>query len=461
MLAITPFFALQTIAGGFDSIFQWHSQAPGDLFAHAVADAGDVNGDGFPDILISEPSAEYQGLTDAGVVYVYSGKNGSLLHLLAGNSDGAAFGASVAGAGDLNGDGFADIVVGATHSNWGAILVAGTVFAYSGKDATLLHEWHGSTPYEYFGNSVSGVGDLNGDGYTDVMIGSRSADPGGLNSAGSAFVYSGSTGAILYEWSGESADALFGWQVASAGDLTGDGIPDLIVSAPYANPNNRHNAGSIYLYSGSDGSLLQRLDGLSKNDRIGQSISTAGDLNADGYDDIIFGAPTIHSLPGGILEAGAACAYSYQDQAILFEWHAENAFDDFGHAVAAAGDVDGDGLADVAVSALYADPNNLIDAGSVYLYSGADGQLIYQINGGTPYQQIGHSITGISDINQNGYDDVLVGASGYTFHNSDYRSAGLAFIFGFHPFFVAVNKKKRLTPIRDEARESVIQILTS
>ena len=437
MLAIMPFVAPQTVGGGFDSVFQWHSQAPGDLFAHAVADAGDVNGDGFHDILISEPSAEYQGMADAGVVYVYSGKDGSLLHLLGGNDDGVAFGSSVAGVGDLNGDGYADIVVGALRSNWGAILGAGSVCAYSGIDATLLHEWHGSSAYEDFGNSVSAAGDLNGDGYADLIVGARSADPGGLKNAGSAFVYSGLTGATLYKWAGETANDGFGWAVASAGDVTGDDVPDLIVSAPFANPSNRNLAGSIYLYSGSDGTLLQRLDGPSKYDRIGHSISTAGDLNGDGYHDIIFGVPTDHSLPGAVFEAGSAFAYSYHDQAIIFEWNAENAFDDFGHAVAAAGDVDGDGQADVAISALYADPNGLTDAGSVYLYSGADGHLIRQKNGGTPYQQIGHSISGVADINQNGYADVVVAASGYTFHNSDYRGAGLAFVFGFYPFLAA------------------------
>jgi hypothetical protein len=153
-----------------------------------------------------------------------------------------------------------------------------------------LYQKQGLVSSDQLGRSVAGAGDVNGDGVVDFIVGAAGANPNGVNHAGSAYVYSGADGTLLYQKDGFGRSDEFGWAVAGTGDVNGDGRDDFIIGARFADPDTLTNAGKAYVYSGMDGSLLYEKDGLGKNDEMGFSVAGAGDLNGDGKSDFIVGA---------------------------------------------------------------------------------------------------------------------------------------------------------------------------
>ena len=226
--------------------------------------------------------------------------------------DGAAvndfLGISVAVAGDVNGDGKADFIIGASGADPGGLSAAGSAYVYSGATGVLLYQKNGATADDQLGSSVASAGDMNGDGKADFIISAPDADPGGLSIAGSVFVYSGATGALLYQKNGAAGDGLGRSSVARAGDANGDGNTDFIVGASRADPGGLSNAGSAYLYSGATGALLYQKNGAAANSYLGNSVAGAGDVNGDAKADFIIGAP--YADPGGLSQAGSAYVIS-------------------------------------------------------------------------------------------------------------------------------------------------------
>ncbi|MFA6548848.1 MAG: integrin alpha, partial [Candidatus Margulisiibacteriota bacterium] len=159
------------------------------------------------------------------------------------------------------------------------------------------------------GCSVSTAGDVNGDSRSDFIVGAYFADPGGLSAAGTAYVYSGATGTVLYTLNGAAAGDNFGASVSTAGDVNGDGKSDFIVGADLTDPAGvGTNAGTAYVYSGATGTLLYSRNGAAAGDNFGHSVSTAGDVNGDGKSDFIVGA--YFAIPVGVgAEAGSAYVY--------------------------------------------------------------------------------------------------------------------------------------------------------
>ena len=217
-------------------------------------------------------------------------------------------GRSVAGAGDVNQDGFADVIVGANQASPGGRGSAGSAYVYSGKDGNLLWQFDGAAVNDQLGHSVAGAGDVNQDGFADVIVGASGADPGGRSRAGSAYVYSGKDGTKLWQFDGAADDDYLGWSVAGAGDVNQDGFADVIVGAYTASPGGRSNAGSAYVYSGKDGTKLWQLDGAAADDYLGISVAGAGDVNQDRFDNVIVGA--YRANPGGTPDAGSAYVYT-------------------------------------------------------------------------------------------------------------------------------------------------------
>ena len=193
-------------------------------------------------------------------------------------------------AGDVNVDGRADFIVGAWQAAPGGRADAGSAYVYSGADGSLLYQKDGGATGDTFGWSVSAAGDVNWDGMADFIVGATRADPGGRADAGSVYVYSGADGSLLYQRDGGAEYNNFGHSVSAAGDVNGDGKADFIVGERLADPGGRLGAGSAYVYSGADGSILYQKDGVAANDRLGVSVSTAGDVNGDGKADFIVGA---------------------------------------------------------------------------------------------------------------------------------------------------------------------------
>ena len=400
-LAVAPALA-QTIT--HVPLFTIDDDSGGAGLGLAVSGAGDVNGDGIPDLIVGGPgvfNSPFYDSTISGTARVYSGSDGSVLYSFDGDSVGDRFGFSVSGAGDINGDGFADLIVGAPADGVDAT-TSGSARVFSGVDGSVLYDFEGDSVGDRFGGSVSGADDVNGDGVPDLIVGaSHRGDNNGSNS-GRVRVFSGIDGSVLYTFDGDSLnDRFFGNSVSGAGDVNGDGTPDLIVGAQVGN-------GRARVFSGSDGSQLYNFDGDSLNDGFGGSVSGAGDLNGDGFDDLIVGARFSNEL------AGVARVFSGVDGSVLY-----NLEGDFpsglGESVSGAGDVNGDGVPDLIVGAPSDGNMELVDdgyffSGSAQVFSGLDGSVIYNFVGDSIGDSFGWSVSGLGDINGDGVDDFVVGA---------------------------------------------------
>lgn len=357
-----------------------------DEFAFSVAGAGDVNADGVPDLIVGADRDD-NGFTDSGRATVYSGADGSVLHVFDGAGTSAHFGTSVAAVGDVNADGCDDFMVGATYQ---PSPLAGYAVVYSGKDGAVLHTWSAGGA-DQFGKSVVGLGDVNADGRPDVAVGAWVESVTGIQNGG-AYVYSGLDGSLLYSFHGELNNDFFGEDLAGGADVTGDGIGDLVVGARQASLS----AGKAYVYSGADGSLVWTFTG-SPFARLGQSLALLGDLNSDGRSEIAVGA------------LDKVFVYSGIDAALLYTLNREFQGDQFGFAIAGPGDTDGDGIPDL-VAGAYGDNDSGSAAGSVRVYSGADGSVLYQVNGRSSGALLGFAVAAAGDVDGDGLGDFIAGA---------------------------------------------------
>lgn len=412
----------QIIGGDWTTHYQFDGNGGGDHFGYVVAGAGDTNGDSFDDILVSAPYATYNGMTIAGSVYLYSGSDGSLLRQWNGSSANLWYGIACAGAGDVNGDGFADIIIGDPYNNWGQATV------YSGLDGSVLHQLPTSGWWPTFGNAVAGAGDVNADGYADFAVCASSADSGGISNSGTAFIYSGLDGAVLHQFDGTGVDDYFGSQVAAAGDVNADGFDDVIFGARWTDSNGQADAGSAYVYSGADGSLLYRWDGALAGDGFGSSARGAGDIDQDGYDDLIVGGWSADSATA--VDCGSAWVYSGADGSVLFKWDGNWTGDHFGFSASPAGDMNQDGFDDLVVGAAAASYS-----GRVYLYSGQDGAMLHEWQGKSAYDYFGWSVASAGDVDADGKPDIVAGAL-YT-DEGGLINCGSAYVLGFRPGLAA------------------------
>jgi hypothetical protein len=256
--------------------------ADNDNLGISVSGAGDINGDGYADVIVGALYADAGG-TDRGQAYIYYG--GSSMDntadvTISGAADNDRLGGAVSGAGDVNGDGYADVIVGA----WGAAggTNRGQAYIYYGgssMDNIADVTFSGAADNDYFGTSVSGAGDVNGDGYADVIVGALYADVGGIN-RGQAYIYYGGasmnpTPTADVTISGAADNDNLGISVSGAGGVNGDGYADVIVGA-YSADAGGTDRGQAYIYYGGasmDNTADVTISGAADNDRLGNSVS--------------------------------------------------------------------------------------------------------------------------------------------------------------------------------------------
>ena len=396
-----------------------------DQLGRSVSKAGDINGDGIDDLIIGTPGADSNGNFDVGKTYVVFGSsegfdasfnlselNGNNGFVLNGIDRSDRSGSSVSEAGDINGDGIDDLIIGAVNGDPNGNTNAGETYVVFGKTGGFnasfnLSELNGSNgfvlngidEYDFSGRSVSGAGDINGDGIDDLIIGASSADP-----TGETYVVFGSSEDFdvslnLSDLDGKNGFVLngidggdLGYSVSGAGDINGDGIDDLIIGAPRG--GSPSNSGETYLVFGKiggfnasfnlsqlDGSNGFVLNGIDMSDLSGVSVGGAGDINGDGIHDLIIGARLAD--PKGNGRAGETYVVFGSSEGFdasfnLSDLNGNNGFvingidlfDESGSSVSSAGDINGDGIDDLIIGAEDADPNGNDRAGESYVVYG-------------------------------------------------------------------------------------------
>jgi hypothetical protein len=408
-----------------------------DVSGFSVSDAGDINGDGFDELLIGAPGADLNGQHYAGASYVVFGKPGGFstslnLSSLNGNNGfvingidvGDDLGKSVSSAGDINGDGFDDLLIVAPGADPNGQSYAGESYVVFGKagsfgasfDLSTLNGRNGfvinssdDNPDDYSNISASDAGDVNGDGFDDLLVGVPNTTLNGQINAGSSYVVFGKVGGFsaslnLSDIDGSNGFVIngidefdrSGFSVSSAGDVNSDGFDDLLIRASGADFSGQSYAGESYVVfgksgdfgtslnlsalNGSNGFVINGIDGYDRSDR---SIISAGDINGDGFSDIILGATFADT--NGQLGAGESYvvfgkAGGFGASLNLSTLNGSNGFvingiDEFDRSgsVSSAGDVNGDGFDDLLIGAHGADPNGQSFAGESYVVFGKAG----------------------------------------------------------------------------------------
>ena len=461
----------------------------------SLSNAGDVNGDGIDDIIIGAPDTS--ATPGAGAAYVIYGKKGGLSSLsvanltsadgfkISGANAGDSAGKSVSSAGDLNGDGIDDLLIGARNADKPASATAaapapGAAYVVYGKaggssDINLgaLSAADGfkiiaASATSRLGYSVASAGDINGDGIDDIIVGATLAPVAATASGGAYVIYGKTEGLGTIDLAKLSASDGFsvggrpydngGASVSGIGDVNGDGIDDLVVGAPGSDLNGT-NSGAAFVVYGQSGGLATlnlasltaaqgfRIIGPAAGITLGFAVSEAGDVNGDGVRDLIVGASSAEGGKGATYVVYGKTG-AHEDVALAslgtqagFKIVGAAKGDGAGYSVSGAGDVNGDGIDDLLVGTTGTDGNGA-DSGTTYVVFGTNGQRDtldlatltpdqgVALEGAGPLSMAGFSVSAAGDLNGDGIDDLIVGSPNT---NDDYSGAAYV-IYGRKDF---------------------------
>jgi FG-GAP repeat protein len=266
-------------SGRSGALIRSHDGQRGSQFGYSLAMISDLDGDGRSDYLIAAP---YDG---NGTVYAVSGATGTFLYSLPGWIAQQFLGDSLAAVGDVDSDGVDDFAVGSRVSTGGGGPQRGRVDVFSGATRSRIAALIGQAPDDgSLGSSLTGGADLDGDGVPDLVVGDANHYIGGTSGYGAAFIYSGASWNPIQTWLGASPTDAFGFDVAVLGDVNGDAVSDVLISNGYA------KIGAVYLYSGKTRNGLYEFTSGFAGDKFGQQVASVGDLDGDGLADLEIGA---------------------------------------------------------------------------------------------------------------------------------------------------------------------------
>jgi hypothetical protein len=405
-------------------------------FSHAFAVVDDINGDGVRDMVAAAPfqdgdfdhpatsdplvHQEFGPPQDVGKAWVLSGADLSVIRVLDDpyyqmpqlDKFGGQFGSAVSATGDLNGDGVSDIIIGIPHrhlpNDEGTAFNAGEAIVFSGADGSILHTLDADEAHESarFGSAVAGLGDVNGDGVPDLLVGEPKNDSAttGLPDTGTVYVFDGATGNLIYDvdapsLGGAEQNGRFGSAVANAGDLNNDGVSDFLVGSP---GNSR-----VYAINGATGEVLYSVVSpqLEQLPSFGMAIAAGRDLNNDGVPDFVVGSPLQKQL------TGIAFVFSGSDGSMIRKLTAaQQTFAKFGASIALTDDFTGDGKADILIGAPDHTVSGLLNAGEAFVFNGSTGRLFKTVTAATPtaYSGFGFAVGGV-DLHGNGSTQLIIG----------------------------------------------------
>ncbi|MCB9897449.1 MAG: hypothetical protein H6825_05555 [Planctomycetes bacterium] len=362
-----------------------------DLFGYSSANIGDVDDDGIDDFAVGSPRHDTGGLVDAGRVTVFSGATGSVIRTHDAPTAGDYLGYAVAGAGDVDGDDVPDYIVSAPYHSL-VVNFGGRVVVYSGHTGAPIWSRFGTTQSGFLGISVAGIGDLDGDGRSDVAIGSTKDEMWVV----------GSSGQTIHHLTG-SPGIFFGYAVTGCDDLDGDGVNDFAVSSLFAGVGPFTELGAVNAYSGANAAYLHTTFGSQTHDTLGRTLAKLGDVNGDGVGDYVAGS-AFAGAPGA--DDGLVAVIDGATGSIIREHRGDTVVEYEGQSVTGLGDVDHDGVPDYASGAVQAGPGH---EGRVRVWSGSSGAKIWEWTGVPGSNaQLGASVAG-GDWNGDGTGDLVCG----------------------------------------------------
>jgi hypothetical protein len=383
-------------------LHQWAGPSAGSHYGGAAGGAGDIDGDGTPDLIVGAFLHGYISYAywSLGFVEVRSGSTGKRIQRHIGNQNSLNklyAGISVGRAGDVNGDGVNDYL----YTSYGAFTASFRVV--SGANHKSVFGKAGSQPNSVnLGTSILGGVDLNGDGFDDVVAGDAG---GGASGTGFIRVYKGPSGALLYSVTDVPGVCLFGTGLASIADMDGDGIPELVVGAAES-PATPCGPGAVFVLSGADGSEIYNITDPRTGTGptlFGGGVDGLGDIDGDTFDDFVVGAYWAEN------KEGRAYVYSGRTGTLIRELYGSHVDGWFGLGVVGTGDVDGDGVPDVAVAA-QRDDERAADAGRVTFFSGATGRELRVLYGQNANDCFGAALDDAGDVDGGGLNDTIIGS---------------------------------------------------
>lgn len=423
-------------------------------FASAFAIVGDVDADGTPDYVIGAYQHRVDNNDRQGRVFVYSGRSGMLLYTIDNPmpQPDSAFGFALARVSDIDADAVADLVVGAigqgkagsalsltidaqrdggTESPELKKVGSGQAFVFSAKNGQLLYTVQApeQDAGAAFGFSVAALGDLSGDGIAEILIGAPAQ-----NGSGRAYIFNGQDGSPLHTLAPPAPPGqdTFGWSVAGAGDLNKDGTPDVVIGAPYTSVDQHRILGRVYAMSGRDLSLLYAIDAPEPRagSVFGWHLASGGDINKDGTADTLVGAP--YKDVQSNRAQGEAYVFSGTDGSRLLSLHnpgLNNAYAGFGYRVAWTSDINEDGASEILVSAPHQTVDEFQIQGAVFVFNGWDGRHLITFDNPNPHQgsKFGYTLASPGDLHGDGIPEFAIGAAGQTIGNN--VATGRIFVF--------------------------------
>jgi hypothetical protein len=428
-LAILPCFC---IAASATTLLDPIPEPSTTRFGLTIVTMGDLNGDGVPDLAVAAPfqdgdfDSTQRGFgtpQNVGEIFLIDGANLSILNEL--NDPefqqvqplhfGGQLGASMAAIADLNGDGITDLIAGVPHHLDGTDeaeekINAGEAFVFNGKDGSVLFTLSDPTSEEdgKMGTAVASLGDVNGDGVSDVAVGVPGKDIGGedgIPNVGLVYLFSGQTGALIRtlnhpDQGGAEAGAAFGSTLANAGDVDGDGATDVLIGAP--------GEGHVFVFSGKTGNLLFDIASPAPENlhSFGAAVAGGKDFNRDGKPDFVVGSPNLDAL------RGAAYIFNGSDgsrQRTLLPT-TRQPFAKFGSSLCVSADLTGDRRPDVAVGAPGQNINGFLQAGAITVFDGRRGRAVQTISSASPQRRgLFGSAIATADFDGNRSETVIAG----------------------------------------------------
>ena len=367
-------------------LYRWDNPHYDGNFSHNVDGVGDLNQDGFADVLVSSPDQELNWVNH-GIVRVYSGRDGTLMCVF--DCPGTAVGVDAGGVGDINADGYPDIAIGGVPHNT-PFFGMGRVDIYSGKDFSLIQLLFGTREDEFFGYQLAGAGDVDRDGHDDVLVASLIRISGERFESGEVRVISGKNGSELFAFAGVGKFSHLGADMIGVGDVNQDGHDDFLIGEPGVN----NQAGRVWLHSGRDGSVLFQMDGSEQGESLGGHVDCAGDLNRDGVPDFVVLGTSVQAVSGA-------------DYSVMYEIDETQAGGTIGSNLSAGGDFNGDKTPDIAVSVF---DTEVYPYNSVKLFSGVCGKHLYTFHGEGEFDFFGFSSDFAGDVNGDGFADLILGS---------------------------------------------------